>query len=118
MVMAWVIRDAPGHKPASTDATPCSRMYVSLCSGSLLLILLVIYQTQRSAYSAASLPLSLHCTVARAASAWGSQKVIAIVRYISMAVESTLRACSCCLVLVDNMPRLRWQSAWRGGIPR
>ena len=47
---------------------------------------------------AKALGLSRHCplhvTCANAASAWGSQKVMSIDRYICTAVESALRACS------------------------
>jgi hypothetical protein len=34
-------------------------------------------------------------TCSSAASAWGSQKVISMARYSSMAVDSSARACSC-----------------------
>jgi hypothetical protein len=38
-------------------------------------------------------------TYASAASAWGSQKVMSMARYRSMAVDSSVRACSRWLVL-------------------
>src|SRR5262249_31346406 len=43
-----------------------------------------------------------HCpsTCASAASAWGSQNVMSMARYRSMAVVSAARACSCCPVCV------------------
>jgi hypothetical protein len=54
---------------------------------------------------------------ASAVSAWGSQKVIAMVRYSSMAVESSRRACSCWPSVPYNIPGPRWQWAWRGRMP-
>ena len=65
--------------------------------------------------SALCLPPQLAC--ARAASVWGSQKVISIVRYSAMAVESAVQACSCCPCLAYNVPRPRWQWAWSGRMP-
>ena len=56
-------------------------------------------------------------TCASAASAWGSQKVISIARYSSIAVDSTVRACCRCPVLTYSVPRLRWQCAWSGAYP-
>src|SRR5262249_17597437 len=53
---------------------------------------------------------------ASTASAWGSQNVISIVRYNSMAVASSLRACSRWPSLTYSVPRPRWQWAWSGRI--
>jgi len=44
-------------------------------------------------------------TCARAASACGSQKVISMARYKSIAVASSARACSCWPVLAYRVPR-------------
>src|SRR5439155_5420662 len=45
-------------------------------------------------------------TCASAASAWGSQKVMSMARYIAMAVDSSARACSCRPVLAYHAPLL------------
>src|SRR5262245_48963613 len=54
---------------------------------------------------------------ASAASAWGSQKVMSIARYISIAVVSAVWACSCWSTVVYSIPRPRWQWAWSGRMP-
>ena len=50
-------------------------------------------------------------TCASATSACGSQNVISMARYISMAVDSSARACSRWPVLAYSVPRPRWQWA-------
>src|SRR5262249_1111528 len=57
-------------------------------------------------------------TCASATSAWGSQKVMSIARYRSMAVVSAARAGSGRPLLAYSMPRPRWQCATRGRMPR
>jgi hypothetical protein len=56
-------------------------------------------------------------TYASAASARGSQNVISIARYNSMATDSSARACSGRPNCVYRMPRPQWQWAWSGRIP-
>lgn len=46
---------------------------------------------------------------ASAASAWGSQNVISLARYNSVAVDSAARACCRWPVLVYRVPRPRWR---------
>src|SRR5215471_552813 len=60
-----------------------------------------------------------HCpsTCARAASVWGSQKVISMSRYSAMAVDNSVWACSCWPTLAYSVPRPRWQWAWSGRMP-
>ena len=48
---------------------------------------------------------------ANIASAWGSQKVISMARYSSMAADSSARACSCWPSLAYRVPRPWWQWA-------
>jgi hypothetical protein len=48
-------------------------------------------------------------TCASAASAWGSQNAMSMVRYSAMAVDSAVRACSDCPALAYRVPRPRWQ---------
>src|SRR5262245_47851848 len=54
---------------------------------------------------------------ASAASAWGSQKVMSMLRYSSMAVDSSARACSRGPIVAYKVPRPRWQCAWSGRMP-
>ena len=62
-----------------------------------------------------SLPPVAHAsTCASAASVSGSQKVISISRYISIAVDSAVRACSRWPVAAYSVPRPRWQCACSG----
>src|SRR5262249_38907597 len=56
-------------------------------------------------------------TCASAASVCGSQKIISIDRYISMAVDNSVRACSRWPVVAYSMPRPRWQWVCSGRIP-
>src|SRR5215475_6143660 len=63
-----------------------------------------------------SLPLSFS-TCASATSACGSQNVISMARYISIAVDSSARAGSRWPVLAYSVPRPRWQWAWSGRMP-
>jgi hypothetical protein len=44
-------------------------------------------------------------TCASAVSVWGSQNVMSIARYISMAVDNSLRACSCWPLVAYSVPR-------------
>src|SRR5262245_60330976 len=53
-------------------------------------------------------------TCANAASVCGSQKVISIDWYISIAMESAIGACSRCPVVAHSVPRPRWQWTWSG----
>jgi hypothetical protein len=46
-------------------------------------------------------------TCASAASAWGSQNVMSIDWYILMAMDNSVRACSCCPVFAYSVPRPR-----------
>src|SRR5207245_3197581 len=57
-------------------------------------------------------------TCARAASTWGSQKVMSMARYKAIAADSAARACSGRLLLVYSVPRPPWQWAWSGRMPR
>src|SRR5262245_49618242 len=57
-------------------------------------------------------------TCASAASTSGSQKVIAMARYRSMAVARAVRACSPRPSFRYRVPRPRWQWAWSGRMPR
>src|SRR5262247_1077706 len=56
-------------------------------------------------------------TSAKAASVSGSQNVISIARYISIAVDSAAWACSDWPARRYSLPRPRWQWAWRGRMP-
>ena len=56
-------------------------------------------------------------TCASAASVSGSQKVISMARYSSIAVDSSVRACSRWPVVAYSVPRPRWQWAWSGRMP-
>src|SRR2546422_3148424 len=53
-------------------------------------------------------------TCASAASARGSQKVMSMAPYNSMAVDSSARACSRCSIFRYSVPRPRWQWAMSG----
>src|SRR5215813_10811263 len=56
-------------------------------------------------------------TCASTASAWGSQNVMSIDWYISMAVVNAVQTCSRWPVMTYNVPRPRWQCAWSGRMP-
>src|SRR5215813_4008273 len=56
-------------------------------------------------------------TCASAASVCGSQNVMSIDWYISMAVDNAARACSRWPVAAYSIPRPRWQWAWSGRMP-
>src|SRR5262249_52845920 len=56
-------------------------------------------------------------TCASAASVSGSQKVMSMAWYISMAVDNAVRACSRWPVAAYSVPRPRWQWAWSGRMP-
>src|SRR5215510_65177 len=56
-------------------------------------------------------------TWASAASVWGSQNVISIDWYISMAVDNSVRASSRWPVAAYRVPRPWWQWAWRWRMP-
>ena len=56
-------------------------------------------------------------TRASAASAWGSQKVMSMTRYNSMAAVSSTRACSTRPMRPYRVPRPRWQWARSGRMP-
>jgi len=69
----------------------------------------------RKASTSASMAIGPYSsTCASAASVWGSQNVISIDVYISMAVDSAVRACSRWPMAVYSIPRPRWQCAWSG----
>jgi len=55
---------------------------------------------------------------ATATAACGSQHVIAMARYIAIAVERSARACSRWPVMPYSVPRPRWPWAWSGRLPR
>src|SRR5262249_9052476 len=56
-------------------------------------------------------------TAASATSAWGSQKGISMVRYNSMAADSSARAGPVRPILAYRVPRPRWQWARSGRMP-
>src|SRR5882724_6455492 len=56
-------------------------------------------------------------TCASSASAWGSQKVMSMARYSSMAVDNSARASARHPILAYSVPRPRWQWATSGRMP-
>src|ERR1051325_9596510 len=94
----------PTTGPSTHDATILKRSHERHCSA-----LQEMSEMQRQGH---------HCpsACASAASAWGSQKVMSIARYRSMAVESAARARSCWPVAAYSVPRPRWQALLRGAL--
>src|SRR5262249_54866110 len=56
-------------------------------------------------------------TCASAASVCGRQNLMSIDCHISMAVDTSVRACHGWPVAAERVPRRRWQWAWRGRMP-
>jgi site-specific DNA-methyltransferase (adenine-specific) len=110
--------------PRDTDSSDASfqrafMLISGLCSMKALYTQGVRTSISSKASTSASMAIGpYYCsTCTSVASVWGSQKVMSMARYSSMAVVSSAQACSRWPVAAYRIPRARWQWAWSGRNP-